>query len=184
MGIPCFMVPWLVVSSSALGSAVVRVRPTSPFVNRLEYLTPNQLQWIANGVLAFANALRVQFPVEYDEPPARVPTRMPFREAQRHVLELARRAERMMNRSRRPFHLVVSHAPLVHRQIREPFGRMRQRFYTLLTLYDWATICHDGPSVRNWPDRVQMPKLRASRLDDLEASARALLAACEATSEQ
>jgi ABC-type transport system involved in multi-copper enzyme maturation permease subunit len=182
-GLPCCFVPWLVISSASLAAAVVRVRPKSPRIDRIEFVSAKQLQRIAEAVLKFSEAVRVQFPVAYNEPPARPPRPMLFREAQQHVLNLARIADRMLNRNRRPIKVVVAQGPLVPHQLHEQFARMRLRLYAVISLYHWSGICHDDPYVHRWSDRRQMPNIPATQLNELDAAARDLIEACGAVGE-
>lgn len=178
-GLPCCFVPWLVISSASLAAAVVRVRPKSPRLNRIQFIPAEELQPIAQSVLKFAEAVRVQFPVEYDEPPARPPQSMMFREAHAHVLELARQADRLMNRQRLLCGTVLSKMPLVPQQARKAFAQVRSGFYSIIATYVWYGICHDDPHPHVWPNRLHMPKIPEGQLDKLEAAARDLIAACE-----
>ncbi|TWU09031.1 hypothetical protein CA54_42710 [Symmachiella macrocystis] len=178
-GLPCCFVPWLVISSASLAAAVVRVRPKSPRLNRIQFIPAEELQPIALSVLEFTEAVRVQFPVEYDEPPARPPQSMMFREAQAHVLELARKADRLMNRQRLLHGTVLSKMPLVPQQARTAFAQVRNGFYAIIVTNLWYGICHDDPHPHVWPNRLQMPKIREGQLDKLEAAAHDLIAACE-----
>jgi len=178
-GLCCCFFPYIAVSTVCLATAIRRVRPRSPYIGRMQYIGPESLIRIANAVMEVTQAIREEFPVQYDEPPAKPQELSPFREAHSHVLKLTRRAERMMNRYSQPHEYVVAHSPLVPLKAAEEFTKLRKQFYALVTTYCWFGICNDAAYVADWPNRRQMPEVSGKRLEDIDSAARELIAVCE-----
>lgn len=180
-GLLCCFIPWITVSTFCLGLAIRRVRPKPPRAGRIEFVGPDHLSHVGTAVLQLAASIREQFPVTQDEPPPNPPKQLPFREAHSHVLNTAIAIERMINRHRRPYEIVVQQTPLTPKAVHEQFSRLRKRYYEVVAFYHWFSICCENRRTVQWADRFQIPEITNERLLNLEQAARELIDACQST---